>query len=62
MTDCTGQKLLIFSAHATDFISKCAGTVASYTRGSGQVRVVDLTFDERGECAELLPSGNLLRE
>ena len=53
MTDCAGQKLLIFSAHATDFISKCAGTVARYTRGGGQVRVVDLTFGERGECAEL---------
>ncbi len=53
MSDYAGQKLLIFSAHATDFISKCAGTVARYTAGGGHVRVVDLTFGERGECAEL---------
>lgn len=45
----TYPRLLVFSAHAADFCSRCGGTIALYARIGSRVHVVDLTFGERGE-------------
>ena len=46
-------RVLVFSAHAADYCSRAGGTLAKYARRGSAVRVVDLTFGERGESAEL---------
>lgn len=48
--------VLVISAHAVDFVWRCGGTIARYTRDSSRVRILDLTFGERGESAELWQS------
>jgi 4-oxalomesaconate hydratase len=45
----TNERLLVFSAHAADFCSRAGGTLAKYSRYGASVKVVDLTFGERGE-------------
>jgi 4-oxalomesaconate hydratase len=44
--------ILVFSAHAADFCSRCGGTIALYTRSGVSVHVVALTFGERGESED----------
>lgn len=46
-------RVLAFSAHAADFCSRAGGTLAKYARNGSAVRVVDLTYGERGESGEL---------
>ncbi len=46
-------RVLVFSAHAADFCSRAGGTIAKYARRGSAVRVVDLTFGERGESGDL---------
>jgi 4-oxalomesaconate hydratase len=46
-------RVLAFSAHAADFCSRAGGTLAKYARRGSAVRVVDLTYGERGESGEL---------
>jgi len=46
-------RVLAFSAHAADFCSRSGGTLAKYARRGSAVRVVALTFGERGESGEL---------
>jgi 4-oxalomesaconate hydratase len=48
----TDLAILVFSAHAADFCSRCGGTIALYTRSSVPVHVVALTFGERGESED----------
>jgi len=50
------QNILVFSAHAADFCSRSGGTLAKYARQGSKVRVVDLTYGERGESANLWAS------
>ncbi len=47
------QRLLVISAHAADFLWRSGGTIARYTRGGGHARIIDLTYGERGESAEV---------
>ncbi len=50
----TGKpRVMVFSAHAADFCSRSGGTIANYVKYGSQVRVVDLTFGERGESGSL---------
>src|SRR2546423_1081903 len=44
--------ILVFSAHAADFCSRCGGTIAVQISMGAQVHVVDLTFGERGESED----------
>lgn len=53
MSEISNQKVLVFSSHAVDFVWRCGGTIARYTKEGAPVRVIDLTFGERGESAEL---------
>lgn len=53
MADLSKERLLVVSAHAVDFVWRCAGTIAKYAAAGAQVRIIDLTFGERGESAEV---------
>jgi 4-oxalomesaconate hydratase len=53
MTSESQPRVLAFSAHAADFCSRSGGTLAKYARRGSAVRVVDLTFGERGESGGL---------
>lgn len=44
--------ILVVSAHAADFVWRCSGTMASYLRRGARVRLLVLSFGERGESAE----------
>jgi 4-oxalomesaconate hydratase len=46
------SNLLIFSAHAADFCSRCGGVIALHTSAGAKAHVVDLTFGERGESED----------
>jgi 4-oxalomesaconate hydratase len=46
-------RVLVFSAHAADYCSRSGGTLAKYARRGSAVRVVALTYGERGESGEL---------
>jgi 4-oxalomesaconate hydratase len=45
----TGQRLLVVSAHAADFVWRAAGYIAKVTASGGAAHVVCLSFGERGE-------------
>jgi 4-oxalomesaconate hydratase len=45
-------RLLVVSAHAADFVWRCAGTIALYKSRGARVRLLVLSFGERGESAE----------
>lgn len=44
---------LVVSAHAADFVWRCAGAIALYARRGYAVAVVCLSYGERGESAKL---------
>ena len=44
--------LLVVSAHAADFVWRCSGTMALYKSRGSRVRLLVLSFGERGESAE----------
>jgi 4-oxalomesaconate hydratase len=44
-----GQRLLVVSAHAADFVWRAAGYIALTTATGGRAHVVCLSFGERGE-------------
>lgn len=44
-----GKKLLVFSAHAADFVWRSGGTIAKYIAGGADVCVVLLSMGVRGE-------------
>jgi 4-oxalomesaconate hydratase len=50
------QKVLVISAHAVDFVWRCGGAMARYSEAGSVVRIVDLSFGERGESAEVWKS------
>jgi len=50
------ENVLVISAHAVDFLWRCGGTIARYTRAGHPVRIIDLSFGERGESAEVWKS------
>jgi 4-oxalomesaconate hydratase len=56
------QNVLVISAHAVDFLWRCGGAIARYAQAGHQVRIIDLTFGERGESAEVWKGDNSLTE
>ncbi|WP_276958839.1 PIG-L deacetylase family protein [Allomeiothermus silvanus] len=47
------KRMLVFSAHAADFVWRAGGAIASVCAQGGQARVVALSYGERGESGEL---------
>ncbi len=43
------KKVLVISAHAVDYVWRCAGTIARYTRAGHQVKIICLSLGARGE-------------
>lgn len=46
-------KVLVVSAHAADFCSRAGGTIINYVKAGSPVRIVDMTYGERGESNSL---------
>jgi len=46
-------RVLVISAHAADFCSRAGGTIVNYVKAGSPVRVVDMTYGERGESNRL---------
>lgn len=47
------KRLLVFSAHAADYVWRSGGTIAKYVAGGAEVKVVVLSLGVRGESAHL---------
>lgn len=50
---------LVVSAHAADFVWRCAGAIALHAAKGYEVTVVCLSFGERGESTKLWKKGNV---
>jgi len=48
-----GRKMLIVGAHSADFVWRSAGVAAKTVEAGGEVRIVALSYGERGESGEL---------
>lgn len=48
-----GRRMLVIGAHSADFVWRCAGAVAVFTKAGGTATVVALSYGERGESGEL---------
>jgi len=49
----SSERLLVISAHAADFVWRAGGTIALYSSRGHQVRVLCLSYGERGESQGL---------
>ncbi|WP_394233595.1 PIG-L deacetylase family protein [Niallia oryzisoli] len=58
----TQKTITVISAHSADFIWRCGGAIALYHDQGYQVRVICLSFGERGESARLWKEGKTLDE
>jgi len=47
------MSVLVFSAHAIDYLWRAGGTIARYTKSGEDVHIVALTYGERGESPSL---------
>lgn len=52
-----GQKMLVISAHAADYIWRSGGTIAKYIKEGAEVTVIVLSFGVRGESNGLWNKG-----
>ncbi len=43
------ERVLVVSSHALDFLWRCGGTMAQYAKNGSEVKVVCLSYGERGE-------------
>jgi len=50
------KKMLIISSHALDFVWRAGGTIVNYSRNGWKVKVICLTYGERGESDEVWAS------
>jgi 4-oxalomesaconate hydratase len=53
MTTQPVQSILVISAHAADFVWRAGGAIALYAARGARVKVVCLSYGERGESAKL---------
>ncbi len=53
MTSDQTKSILVVSAHSADFVWRCGGAIALYAKRGYRVRIVCLSFGERGESAKL---------
>ncbi|MDW8060635.1 MAG: PIG-L deacetylase family protein [Thermomicrobium sp.] len=47
------MRLLVVGGHAADFVWRVGGTIGKITMLGGQVKIIALTYGERGESGEL---------
>lgn len=47
------RRLIVIGAHSADFVWRAAGVIAVVTAQGGRVRVIALSYGERGESGEL---------
>jgi 4-oxalomesaconate hydratase len=55
----TPKTALVVSAHSADFVWRCGGAIALYASRGWRVRIVCLSFGERGESAKLWREGGM---
>ena len=53
---------LVVSAHSADFVWRAGGAIALHTRKGWRMKVVCLSFGERGESAKLWRKGEMTLE
>lgn len=53
MVDFSNERLLVVSAHAADFVWRAGGAIALYSGRGARVRVLCLSYGERGESQGL---------
>ena len=58
----TDKTVLVISAHAADFVWRCAGAIALHQERGFDVTIACLSFGERGESAKLWKQGNCTLE
>ena len=51
--DLANERLLVVSAHAADFVWRAGGAIALYASRGARVRVLCLSYGERGESQGL---------
>lgn len=61
-TNATGLSGLVVSAHSADFVWRAAGTIATHVAQGYRMKVVCLSFGERGESAKLWRKGAEMTE
>ncbi|MER2295277.1 MAG: PIG-L deacetylase family protein [Desemzia incerta] len=52
------KKMLVFSAHAADYVWRSGGTIAKYIENGADVTVIVMTFGVRGESNGIWKKGN----
>lgn len=57
MAEAPRKSILVVSAHAADFVWRAGGAVALYARRGYHVRIVCLSYGERGESAKVWLGG-----
>lgn len=57
-TSSTPRTGLVISAHSADFVWRAAGAIASHVRQGYRMKIVCLSFGERGESAKLWRQGS----
>jgi 4-oxalomesaconate hydratase len=62
MSESTDKAGLVVSAHSADFVWRAAGAIALHARRGLRVKVVCLSYGERGESAKLWRKGNMTIE
>ena len=53
MADSQQKTALVVSAHSADFVWRAGGAIALYASRGWRVKIVCLSFGERGESAKL---------
>jgi 4-oxalomesaconate hydratase len=62
MTESQNKTGLVVSAHSGDFVWRAGGAIALYASRGWKVRIVCLSFGERGESAKLWKEGGMTIE
>jgi 4-oxalomesaconate hydratase len=58
----TQKTALVVSAHSADFVWRCGGAIALHASRGWRVKIVCLSFGERGESAKLWREGGMTLE
>jgi 4-oxalomesaconate hydratase len=62
MSESKDKAGLVVSAHSADFVWRAAGAIALHARRGFRVKVVCLSYGERGESAKLWRKGSMTIE
>ena len=62
MAEKQAKTALVVSAHSGDFVWRAGGAIALYASRGWKVKIVCLSFGERGESAKLWKEGGMTLE